>query len=97
MRLFGHVSDSRLVGDQILLDIGAVEQDVAGGRRHQPREHLDCRGLPGSIGAQVAEHFSRLHGKADVADRRQGAVAFGDVADFEHEPLDTGNRREAVR
>ena len=91
MGFLRHVADVRLVRNQILLDVTAVEQDATGRRRHQPGEHLHRRGLPGPIRAEVPEHFPGLDGKADVADRGQSAVAFCHVADFEHDALDTAN------
>src|SRR5690606_39194002 len=48
--------------------VPAEEDDRAAGRREQPREHLDGRGLPGAVGAEEAVERSRLDPQGELVD-----------------------------
>ena len=90
---FRDVADLRLVRDQVVLNVLAVEVNRAERRRHQPGEHFHRGRLAGSVGAEVAEHLPRADGEADVPHGSDRAVALGDLAHLQHVAgLDTENR-----
>src|SRR5262245_21864730 len=85
VRLFGHVSDTTLPGEGVGVHRSAFEQDVAGRRLEQSRNHLDGRGLARPGRPEVARDFTRARGEADVVDGETGTEALGDVPEFQHE------------
>jgi hypothetical protein len=50
--------------------VQAAGADRAGGRNEDPRQHLDRRGLPGAVRADVADRLAAAHGERDVVDGR---------------------------
>lgn len=57
-------------------DVGAVDVDRAGIRRHQADDHVERRGLAGAVRAQQADHFTAFDLQRHVAHHQALAIAF---------------------
>ena len=64
----------RLLGDVLIL-----EEDLARGRRIDPRDQVEDRTLAGAVGADDREDLALLHREADGIDRLQAAEVQGQV------------------
>ena len=64
----------RLLGDVLVL-----EEDLARGRRIDPRDQVEDRALAGAVGPDDREDLAFLHRKTDGIDRFQAAEMQGQV------------------
>ena len=85
MRLFGDVAHALLVGDEVLLDGLAFEEDFSGAWVHESGDHLHGGGFAGAVGAEVAGDFAGPGGEAGAGNGGDSGEAFVDVAEFEHD------------
>src|SRR4051794_6305775 len=67
-----------------------LSEDIAlsGSRINDAKEHLDGRGLPGSVGAEKSEDFALLNVKVEMIDHVDVAmlarlIAFGQLLSFD--------------
>jgi hypothetical protein len=72
---FGQVADAALDRDGVLDDVDAVDDGRPRARVMVAGEDLHDRRLPGAVGAQEAEHRTRLRREADAVDGFDAAVA----------------------
>ena len=84
VRLLGHVAHALLVGDEVVLDGLALEEDLAERHFHEAGDHLHGGGFAGAVGAQVAGDLAGAGGEADAVDGGDAGETLGDVAKFEH-------------
>ena len=68
VRLFGDVAHAALVGDEVVLDGLAVEENFAGGHFDEAGDHLHGGGFAGAVGAEVAGDFAGAGGEGHVVD-----------------------------
>ena len=80
--LFGDVAHAALVGDQVVLDGLAVEEDLAKGHLDEAGDHLHGGGLAGAVGAEIAGDLAGSRGEADVVDGGNAGEVLGDTAKF---------------
>ncbi len=85
VRLFGHITHLALETDPVRADIVALEENLSFGRLDQPGKHFDRRTLPGAVGPDVTEDFTRPDGEADTVHGRNPVVSLDQVAHFKHE------------
>src|SRR5207245_6513954 len=64
-------------------NVRPLETDAAGRGAQEPRDAVEHRRLPGSVGADDAEDLPRPYGKRHVGDGDQAAEAHGEVLDPE--------------
>ena len=83
MRLFGYVAHALFVGDEVVANGLAAEEDLARADLDEPGDHLHGGGFAGAVGAQIAGDFARGCGKADVIYGEHARKTLGDVAQFE--------------
>src|SRR6516162_11562847 len=84
MRLFRHIAHPGFVRNQIMVDAAAIEKDLSGRDLEQSGDHLDGRGFPGTVGAEIPGHFAGTRSETDVIDCRNPGKTFADVAKFQH-------------
>ena len=84
-RLLRHVSETPAERDEIACDVAALEKNGAGRDLEKARDHLGCRGLAGSVRAEVADDFAEPDLEADVVDTL-AEEAFDEIAGFGHGP-----------
>ena len=69
-RLLRHVTKPPPVPNRVVRHVASGEEDGSAGRLHQARQHAaGCR-LPGAVRAEIADHFSRMHGEAHIVHDR---------------------------
>jgi hypothetical protein len=61
----------------------AIDDDRASVGPAQALDHLERRGLAGTVGTEDAEDLPAGHGERDAVDRDQIAVAFGQIDDVD--------------
>src|SRR5690606_29162190 len=85
-RLLRQVADAALGADVHGLggDVGAVEDDAPGVRRHQPDDHVEAGGLAGAVRAEQADDFAGVQAQAEVAHHLARAVALAQPFGDEH-------------
>src|SRR5690606_5317535 len=85
-RLLRQVADAALGADVHGLggDVGAVEDDAPGVRRHQPDDHVEAGGLAGAVRAEQADDFAGVQAQAEVAHHLARAVALAQPFGAEH-------------
>ena len=81
---FGDVAEAAFVGDPVILDVAAVEEDFSGGGFDEAGEHVDCGAFAGAVGSEIAENFAGADGKTDFGDRPDPGVDLGQETGFEH-------------
>ena len=65
-------------------DVVAAEEHAARGRRQQPRDQVEERGLPGAVRPDDRAQLSGLDREADAVDGLQGAEGAPEPARLEH-------------
>src|ERR1700733_5352624 len=65
-------------------DVVAIEKDAAGVRLQLPIEHVEARGLAGTIGANQRQYFARSNIEFDVVDGTHAAEILDQAADGKH-------------
>src|SRR5262249_53455978 len=68
-----HVADAALDRLALGVDVVARHAPAAAGRAQQSNQHAHRRRLAGTVGAEKAEHFARLHVERDAIDGREAA------------------------
>ncbi len=63
-------------------DVLAVEHDAAGIGGHQTDDHVETGGLAGTVGAEQADHFTRIEGQPEVLDHFALLVLFAQAPEF---------------
>ena len=81
VRLFRDVTETPLEADQVVADVGAVPEDLAGGGGQQAGEHFHGGRFAAPVGPQVSCDLARRDGKRHVID-------YGAIAIFLREPAD---------
>ncbi len=92
VRLFGHVADAALkgfAGFGICVNVVAIKRDFPGRGLKQTNDHLDRGALSGAVGTEIAERFTAMNHEAGMVNNWDAGVTFREVADFEHDTLDT--------
>jgi hypothetical protein len=84
-----HVADAAPHAGPRAAHVVAGHHRRAGGRRLQPTQHLDERGLAGAVGAEEAQDLARAQVEADLVHRRERIEPAG-------EPLGVHARRALV-
>ena len=100
--LFRDVAHAAFVGDEVVVDGFAIEENPAGGHLDEAGDHFHGRGLAGAIGSEVAGDFSGTCGEGDVIDGGNSGEVFGDALQFEHsrdpeEPISERGGRAATQ
>jgi len=62
-------------------DVATVEEDAAGGGRHEADDHVESGGLAGAVGPQQADDLAGLQPQADIHHRDLRAVVLGERFD----------------
>ena len=65
-------------------DVGAVEDDAAGGRRKQAADEIDDRALARAVRADEAENFAARDRQIDAIDRADAAEMLGEPREIKH-------------
>ncbi|MOA22061.1 hypothetical protein D3C78_1425910 [compost metagenome] len=78
-------------------EVHAEDADRAGRGRDQAQEHLDGRGLAGSVGSQEAQDLAAGDREGDVIDRDEGSENLAKPRRLQHRPGRHGPRLDAPR
>ena len=62
-------------------DVEAFQRDLALIRPDQPGDHVEGRGLAGTVRPQKADGFARLHGQAHIFHHLAAAIGLADAID----------------
>ena len=65
-------------------NVGAIEDDAAGGRRKQAADEIDDRALARAVGADEAEDFAARDRQIDAVDRANAAEMLGEALQIKH-------------
>ncbi|MNL11833.1 hypothetical protein D3C87_1326850 [compost metagenome] len=76
-----HHGDVAVLGVEVRYLL-AADQDLAGGRRFEPRHHPERGGLAAARGAEQADELTIANIEIDVRDGLEVAKALGDVFEF---------------
>ena len=68
VRLFRYVAHATLVGDEVVLDALAIEEDLAGGHFHQAGNHFHGGGFTRSVWPQIAGDLAGARDEAHIID-----------------------------
>src|SRR5580700_2297949 len=96
MRLFRHVPHALLVGDRVILDGYAIEQDLARAGLDEAGDYFHRGRFAGAIGSEVARDFTGMRRETDVIDGDRAGETFGNIAKFQHKASTPHSSRNAV-
>ena len=85
LRLFGNVSDDRLIRLQVVVDRNALPCDRTPARTQQANDHSHSRRFPGPVRTQKADDLSRRGPQGKTTHCRNAAVRLEDVQEFQHD------------
>src|SRR5262249_55908778 len=83
-RGLGQVPDPAANLGRLLEDVEATHANGAGGGGEKAGDHSQRGGLAGAVRSEESEDLSRGRREGDVLDRREVAVPFAQVRDFDH-------------
>lgn len=84
VRFFRDVPEMPAESHQIILDVEAIEEDLACCRVLQTREHPSRRALAGSVWAKVSDNFPRPHDETDIVHGSSSVETLHEIAYFQH-------------
>ena len=85
LRFLRNVPEYGAIRSQIVLDIFSPEEDVAFRWPDHPDHHLHRGRFTRPIRPQVPQDFALFQDKTHIFDRRNTAVAFENMPEFEHD------------
>jgi hypothetical protein len=84
IRFLGNITEPLSIRNEIVLNILALEENLAASGLQQAGEYLYGGTFSRTIGAQVAEYLAGLQAKCDFSNRGHGTVELCESDCFEH-------------